>query len=101
MKDINQMVKEQTSFMNKASSKYQEALKNRIQRTANDYEISSNNYAFDISKEELLKGVKNVEVASPIQADGSYRFVPNKKTTYIYTPMTDKEVEESRRKLGF
>lgn len=101
MKDINQMVKEQTSFMNKASSKYQEALKNRIQRTANDYEISSNNYAFDISKEELLKGVKNVEVASSIQADGSYRFVPNKKTSFIYTPMTDKEVEESRRKLGF
>ena len=58
-RDIENMIKDQTKFARKASSNYKYDLLDRINRTADAYDIDYNNYAFDISKERLIDNYSN------------------------------------------
>ena len=52
--DLEDLLKEQTKFIMKVSSKYKYDLLNRIRSTSTNWDIDPNNYAFDISKKGAL-----------------------------------------------
>lgn len=98
--------KHQIKTVCQKSDKYKKALQARIIDTAYLYDIDKDNYAVDLSKCKLLgKGeeddfsdTSNIHAKKEEYAQDEQ---PKIKKKYLdYKPMTDEEIEESRKKLG-
>lgn len=98
--DKDELIKAQTKFFSHMSKNYNNNLKKRILDTAYQYDIDKDNYAVDLSKKKLFgkSRINNVRIETPIREEE--RYVLKQKKKYIYQPMSDEEIEESRRKLG-
>lgn len=99
---IEEIFKKQINTIFRKSKKYKERLKDKIKRTAHKYDIDEESYSVDLSKCSVLgKGYteesrthRKVEVESIEEKPKTKRKIMN------YKPMTDDEIEESRRKIG-
>ena len=104
---LSNVKQEQVGFIYKNSERYRNDLQNRILSTAKDFGIDKDNYGCDLYVVEELgkktkKSITNVKVTPNATTE-----TPKKTNTtprrgrMLYKPMTDDEIEETRRKLGF
>ena len=103
---LEQVRRKQVRFMYDHSTRFQTDLVNRIKRTSSEVRIDPDNYACDLyCVNELGKTPK--KVVKNIQVEPTVKHTPYKPTTrrtrsgMIYKPMTEEEIKESRKKLGF
>ena len=101
--DLSEWLRRQTKFINAHSKRYKKDLMTEIKRTQEDFEIDPNNYAVDISKKAFLDKKEPVTKLDPTENVTEEKYVVKeepKKGIISYTPMTDEEILESRKKLG-
>ena len=98
---------EQVGFIYNNSENYRRNLLNRIKDTAINFGIDKDNYGCDLYVvEELGKNRKpsitNVNITSNATTDTTKKAKQQpRRGRMLYKPMTDEEIEESRKKLGF
>ena len=79
----------------KADPQLRKKIKERIIKEASLKGIDTNKFCFDKKNKELLEQIVSQPQKKPEQTPSKPQY-----QGYVYKPMTDEEIEESRRKIG-
>ena len=107
--DISSILRKISPEIIKAQPKLKVAIKESIKKESAKKGIDINKFCFDIKNKELLENVASKQSEQqkkkPEEKPEQEQTTTPKKEettskTYVYKPMTDEEIEESRKKIG-